>query len=211
MLIYFFKKIHLKTALSCLALTFLCTSFAMKCYADSAENELQALKTVKEIDSAPVLKKETWKHHQRKNKVNDNLENKDAEDIVKITVEDAKPLQIPEAFLQQLKERGYTGLLAGNGQGQVLMLSVDGNYINPCFPKSRSSDIKSSYSKAVSPCKLDAGINDTFKIIESRSNLISDCDVCQGNGYLRGCNIATNKYSCSKKTRNCDANSTCGD
>lgn len=134
------------------------------------------------------------------------------DDVVVVITEDKEPLKIPEAFLKALKEKGITGITLGNGSGEVRLLSINGDYINPCAPKSKTSTTgeKAVSAESTLPCRYQGGLGETHTLIASRSNmLVSACGACIGGGIARNCSKAYNKWSCSTKATKCDTGSYC--
>ena len=134
------------------------------------------------------------------------------DDVVVVITQDKDPIKIPDAFLSALKEKGITGITLGNGRGEVRLLSINGDYINPCAPKSKTGTVggKAIIAESILPCRYQGGLGETHTLIASRANLLaSACGTCTGGGIARNCSIAFNKYNCSAHTTKCDTGSLC--
>jgi hypothetical protein len=148
--------------------------------------------------------------------------NRKIENIVQVISED-EPLAIPQDFIETLKNMGITGITLGDKQGRIRLVTVDGNYVNPCNNTEDVAANPTTNSEDIRPCLFVADLGEAHLLIGNRlelaaneeltragklaptgsSALAAGCGTCQAGGVSRVCYKATNKYTCTTKANFC--------
>jgi hypothetical protein len=135
-------------------------------------------------------------------------------------------LAIPQDFIETLKNMGITGITLGDKQGRIRLVTVDGNYVNPCNNTEDVTANPTPNPEDIRPCRFVADLGEAHLLIGNRSELAASeeltragklaptgtsalaagCGTCLGGGVTRVCDKATRKYTCFTKASLCSNN-----
>ena len=133
----------------------------------------------------------------------------DAADKVDVIVSDT-PLRIPQEFKAAVTRLGGKFIIIGDGK-TVRLLSLGGNYFNPCLSESSGKIDMSVFNQATNTCKFAAGLGETNMVLAQK---LGDngggggpgCATCTANSASRWCKKSTNKYTCTTQSGSCKTN-----
>lgn len=208
-MLYQKNKNYFQIGIYGLATVFLMFIVNKAIHAEPGSKALEAVRVLQESEAIPVLKKPEWPYYhddtQRHPDKNDHDKDntKGAEDVVEIIVEDNPPIQLPEAFVAQLRERGIAGITLGNADGQIRLLSIDGRYVNPCLDDSGVKTSRYPSKESAKPCRFEGGIGEVHMLIAS-ADIQNPCGKCKANNITRVCKKSSHKYSCSGQIKSCE-------
>lgn len=126
--------------------------------------------------------------------------------IVDVIVSDTPSLSIPREFKDAVRQLGGRFIIIGNKRS-VRMLSLNGDYFNPC----PGGSTPSIFSETTHTCKFSATLSETLQLLSKKFDPddpgAGGCGVCPGNGIAnRPCKLTTHKYSCTNQSSTCDDN-----
>ena len=133
-----------------------------------------------------------------------------AANSVDVIVSDTPPLSIPKEFKDAVASLGGKFIIIGDGK-TVRLLSLGGNYFNPCLSESSGKIDMSVFNQATNTCKFAAGLGETNMVLAQK---LGDngggggpgCATCTANSASRWCKKSTNKYTCTTQSGSCKTN-----
>jgi hypothetical protein len=115
------------------------------------------------------------------------------EEVAKIIIE--SKFLLPDDFKAILKTNDVTGLTIGFKNGDIALLTPDGQFINPCnngYDKSLDQKIIQKESR---PCRFEGSLTETHALL-AQSGCPSTCQGQDGMGHV--CKSGTTTYGCHR-------------
>jgi hypothetical protein len=134
------------------------------------------------------------------------------EDYANIIV-DSKTFSLLDDFRTILKQNNVTGLTIGFKNGEIALLTADGQFINPCINNDKNSVTQRITQNEYQPCRFESSLTETHTFLARSAQSGSDCNtscqakdgsgnhVCTRDGANGG---HKNSYGCHTYRGNCE-------